>query len=262
MTTFPANFWKLELFLLLVLYANWLIFLSRDVNSQIYWNLLRWFQHNTKKSDMLRKENYRPVSILAMLSKVFEKVHCKQMTSYFNDIFWKFLSGFRKKSGCQSTLLRMVEEWKSAIEAGELVGTVAIDLSKAFNSLPHSLLIAKLAAYGFHLSACKLIASYLHNRKQCVKIQGKRGAGSDVVKGVPQGSILGPLLFKIFINDIFLLDMSCFIYNYADDNCISYSHNNVDCIKSVLNDDINTLMTWQTPINSYQCLIKPKCPKR
>ena len=134
------------------------------------------FSAQYRKSDMLCNENYRPVSILAALSKVFEKVHCKQMTSYFNDIFSKLLSCFRKKCGCQSTLQRMVENWKSAIEAGKLVGTVAIDLSKAFDSLAHSLLMANLAAYACHLSACKLIASYLHNRKQCVKIQGKISA--------------------------------------------------------------------------------------
>ena len=109
------------------------------------------------------------------------------------------------------------ENWKSAIEAGELVGNVGIDLSKAFDSLPHSLLIAKLAAYGFHLSACKLIASYLHNRKQCVNIQGKRSAWSDVVKGVPQGSI--PYPYSL-ISLSMIIDMSCSIYNCVDDNCI------------------------------------------
>ena len=104
--------------------------------------------------------------------------------------------------------------------------------------------IAKLAAYVFHLSACKLIARYLHNRKQCVKIQGKISAWSDVVKAVPQGSILGHLLFNIFVNNVFLLDMSCSIYNYTDDSCISYAHDNVDCIKSVLSHEINSLMAW------------------
>ena len=78
--------------------------------------------------------------------------------------------------------------------------------------------MTKLAAYSFHLSTCKLITSYLHNR---VKIKSNRSAWSDVVKGVPQGSILGPLLFDIFVNDIFLLEMSCSIYNYADGHCIS-----------------------------------------
>ena len=90
-------------------------------------------------------------------------------------------------------------------------------------AIKRSLLSAKLAAYGFHLSACKLIASYLYNRQQCVFISGKRSAWSDVVKGVPQGLILGPLLFDIFIKWHIPLWYVLFYYNYAGDNCISYS---------------------------------------
>ena len=93
-----------------------------------------------KKLDRLCKENYRPASILTALSKVFEKMHCRQLTSYFDRIFSKYLSGFRQKYSCQSTLLRMIEEWKSALDNGNMVGSIPIDLSRAFDSLPRGLL--------------------------------------------------------------------------------------------------------------------------
>ena len=93
-----------------------------------------------KKLDRLCKENYRPVSILIALSKVFEKTYCRQLTSYFDRIFSKYLSGFSQKYSCQSTLLRMIEKWKSALNNGNMVGSIAIDLSRALDSLPHGLL--------------------------------------------------------------------------------------------------------------------------
>ena len=144
-----------------------------------------------KRLDNLNKGNYRPVSILTALSKVFEKVSCVQMSSYFESIFSKFLSGFRPTYSCQTILLKMIEDWKQSIDTGKMVGTISVDLSKAFDSLPHGLLIAKLSAYGVDFNSCKLLASYLYNRHQRVKLGDERSEWSTVNKGVPQGSILG-----------------------------------------------------------------------
>ena len=156
-----------------------------------------------KELDRLCKENYRPVSILAALSKVFEKMYCRQLTSYFDRIFSKYLSGLGQKYSCQSTLRRMIEEWQSALDNGNMVGNIAIDISRAFDSLPHVLHIAKVHAYGVNIESCKLIASYLHNRNHRVKIRDKRSYRLQIKSGVPQGSVMGPLLSNIFINNIF-----------------------------------------------------------
>ena len=87
-----------------------------------------------KKLDRLVKENYRPVSILTAISKVFERVFGNQLSAFFDQIFSKFLSGFRQRYSCQTSLLRMIEDWKSELDNGNIIGTVVIDLSKAFDS--------------------------------------------------------------------------------------------------------------------------------
>ena len=138
----------------------------------------------------------------------------------------------------------MIEDWKSSLDNGNNVGTIAVDLSKAFDSLPHGLLVAKLFAYGVTLPACKLLCSYLHNRHQRVKISDAKSDWLNIEKGVPQGSILGPLLFNIFINDIFFIDNDVTMYNYADDNCIAYAHKDIETIKSVLERDIKKMLDW------------------
>ena len=122
-----------------------------------------------KRLDNLDKDNYRPVSVLTALSKVFEKVSCVQLSSYFEYIFQNFLSGFRPTYRCQTILLKMIEDLKKCIHTGKMVGTISVDLGKAFDSLPHGLLIAKLSAYGVDFNYCKLLASYLYNRHQRVK---------------------------------------------------------------------------------------------
>ena len=98
--------------------------------------------------------------ILIAMSKIFERSMSDQMGTYFEDIFSKFLAAFRRKYGCQSTLVRMCKEWRLSLDKGESVGSIAMDLSRAFDSVPHGLLIAKFHAYGASTTACKLPVSY------------------------------------------------------------------------------------------------------
>ena len=118
-----------------------------------------------KKGKKDVKDNYRPVSILPNLSKIFEKCMFKQITQFFDKMFSKYQCGFRKGFSTQQCLLAMLEKWKRSVDKGKVFGALLTDLSKAFDCLDHELLIAKLNAYGFSLNALKLIHNYLSNRK-------------------------------------------------------------------------------------------------
>ena len=129
-----------------------------------------WLKHADvtplqKQCSKSLKENHRPISILPFLSKVFERSMFKHMSSFFDDIFSKCQYGFRKELGTQQCLLALLEKWKRSIDRGKVFGALLTDLSKAFNCLNHDLLIAKLKANGFSLTALRLIHDYLLNRK-------------------------------------------------------------------------------------------------
>ena len=118
-----------------------------------------------KKEDRLDKKNYRPISVLNVFSKIFERFIHGQLIPYFNDILSDFLSAYRKQYGCQHVLLRMIETWRKCLDENKVVSAILMDLSKAFDCLPHDLLVAKLKAYGLGNDALKLILSYLSGRK-------------------------------------------------------------------------------------------------
>ena len=150
----------------------------------------------------MNKENYRPVSLLPHLSKVFERIIYKEINSYMEDKLTKSLTGFRKSHGTLQSLLTMLEKWKRGIDNGAYVSACFMDLSKAFDTINHDLMLAKLKAYGFSTNALNLIHSYLKNRKQNVHINNKFSLERNVIAGVPQGSIDGPLPFNLFNNDL------------------------------------------------------------
>ena len=171
-----------------------------------------------KKLDPLKKENYRPVSLLPHVSKIFERIIYKQINTYMEDKLSKYMTGIRKSHGTQHLLVTLLEKWKKAVDNGEYVSVLFLDLSKAFDTINHDLLLAKLKAYGFSPNVLKLMHSYLNNRKKQVQINNKFSSESTVIAGVPQGSIDGPLLFNLFINDLVFFIQYCTLSNYADDN--------------------------------------------
>ena len=133
----------------------------------------------------------------------------------------KFLSAFRKGYSCEAIFIKLIDDWRKCSSEHNIIAAMLIDWSKALDCLPHRLLLAKLNAYGLSIDSCNMLMSYLSERKQRVKMGNSRSSGSEIIKGVPQGSTLDPLLCNVFINDIFYAIEN--VYNYADNNVLSCS---------------------------------------
>ena len=199
-----------------------------------------------KNGSRLDKQYYRPVSVLTIFSKVFERFVLNSMLEYINSILSDHISAYRKGYSCQNVLLKLTEEWRQYLDKNEIVGAVLMDLSKAFDCLPHELLLAKLSAYGFERDTLNFFYSYLKGRKQTVNIKGESSMFLDILAGVPQGSILGPILFNIFLNDIIDIFKETSIYNFADDNTLSCHAKNIECLINKLETDSEKAIKWFT----------------
>ena len=140
------------------------------------------------------------------------------MYSYFDKRFSKFQCAFRKGFNAQHCLITMIEKWRRSVNGGGRAGALLTDLSKIFDCIDHELLIAKLYAYGFDKNSLYFVNSYLKGRKQRTEINSSYSAFAEILFGVTQSSILGPLLFNIYICDLFIENSDTDIANYADDN--------------------------------------------
>ena len=183
-----------------------------------------------KKGDRMDKINYRPISILSPINNIFESLLYNQVNSFFENKFSKLKCGFRKGLSTQHCLIYMLEKWKKSVDMKKYVGALLTDLSKAFDCISHDLLIAKFHAYGFDLNTLNVLSSYLKHRFQRVKVNSAFSIWFLILCGVPQGSKLGPLIFNIYLIDLFISWSSDDLANYADDNtpyAISYSNEEV-----------------------------------
>ena len=205
-----------------------------------------------KKESVFLMDNYRPVSLLTSISKVFEKIVHIQVTNYFleNDLFFKSQYGFRAEHSTELAGLELVDRIHSELDKKKYPFAVFMDLSKAFDTLNHSILLKKLEYYGIKGSELSWFQSYLTDRQQYVEMDQKKSSLAPIVTGVPQGSILGPLLFLIYMNDIPSASSFFKFILYADDTSLVNSINislqlnvinpNIDFI----NDEISKISDW------------------
>lgn len=214
-----------------------------------------------KKSKKTVISNYRPIATLPFLSKVVEKLIEQRLSNYLQKchLLTAKQFGFRRGLSTNLAVIALTDKLKSDVDKGKYVGSVFIDFTKAFDSINHDILFCKLASLGINGPALELLRSYLLDRTQTVNISGVLSEKTIVNKGVPQGSILGPLLFLIYINDLpHCLTPATDCILYADDTTIFTSHENIDNVISQLNHDRANICHW---CHQNQLLINPSRTK-
>ena len=182
--------------------------------------------------------NYRPISVLPILSKILEKhvYICLYDFLQDNKLLLDTHFGFRKNHSCQTALITLTEKIYNAIQTGNLFGLLQLDLSKAFDLVNHTLLLEKLKLYHCNADTICWFESYLKNRLQRVSVKSTLSQPHTIKSGVPQGSILGPLLILIYINDMPLFIKRINTMLYADDATISASGKRIVDIENTLSD--------------------------
>ena len=213
-------------------------------NFETFW-IINQLISLTSYRGALAPKNYRPVAILSPLSKVLEKLIYDQLYKYFtvNKLLHPNLHGYRSNRSTQTALLQMYDHWVQAAAQGQVSGAVLLDLSAAFDLVPPDILVKKLKIYGLQDDFLSWIDSYLSERYQGVWIDHVLSEFLLCEVGVPQGSILGPLLFMLYVNDLPFL-LSCNMDQYAYDSTLYTTGKAVSDINSALDTNCKLVSNW------------------
>jgi hypothetical protein len=228
--------------------ANLSIIFNMSMESGVFPHLLK----KTKVIPIYKAEskmlasNYRPISLLPILGKLFEKIIYSRLISFIKkyNVLYRRQYGFQKGMSTEYALIDIQENILKSLENKEIPCCLFLDFAKAFDTVNHSILLQKLNHYGIRGTALSLIESYLTDREQCVQLNNTTSDFDYIRHGVPQGSILGPLLFLLYINDIAESSSLLSFYLFADDTTIFLSHKDQKTLEETLNAELTHVSNW------------------
>ena len=199
-----------------------------------------------KKGSKLACGNYRPISLLSNISKLLEKLMYSRLYNFLNiyNCIFELQFGFRDKFSTSHALVSITEKIREALDTGHFACGIFIDLQKAFDTVDHNILVSKLEYYGVRGSVKQWFSSYLENRKQFVTINGFQSSLKFIRYGVPQGSVLGPLLFLIYINDLNISVKNSIVHHFADDTNLLYINKSLKSLCKKVNYDLKCVTNW------------------
>jgi len=195
------------------------------------------------KSDI---SNYRPISLLNTCSKIYEKLIYVRLIKFINNsnLLYTNQFGFRSGYSTEHALLTLIDTITSAINKNNYVCSILIDVKKAFDAISHDIWLSKLENYGFRGHTLAYFSSYLKNRKQYVSINSIDSSHASITYGVPQGSIIGPVLFLLYINDLQNSLHNTSPILFADDNTLTYYHKTISELFRIINKDLSSFQNW------------------
>lgn len=199
-----------------------------------------------KAGDPSDPNNYRPISVLSAFSKIFERLAVNKFVEFLD--LRRFISsnqyGFRKGYSCELPLLLATDLISEALDQGDCVLGIFLDLKKAFDTVNYQILLSKLERYGFRGPALQWLNDYLSHRLQCVKVDNAISPSLPVTCGVPQGSIMGPLLFLLFINDLCEIQSSFYPFVFADDTTLFLRGRNIEEMSTTATNNLRNICSW------------------
>ena len=222
-----------------------------------------------KKDSKSNFTNYRPIFLLSNLDKILEKLMHSRLSTFLNikDIIYPLQFGFRHNYSTSYALIHLTETIKEALDQGKYGCGIFVDLQKAFNTVDRDILLSKLKHYGIRGVVYGWFESYLKERKQYVSISGYNSKHLSISLGVPQGSVLGPLLFLIY-NDLNTAIKHCKVHHFADDTNFLHMNDSIKKLNKAINSDLKNVTNWlnanKISLNASKAvliLFKPKMKK-